>query len=201
MLAEKNGNSASEMFRAALKRDASLTAAAIALGHILIDTTEFSQAASMLRKAWAAQPHPELATLYSQCFPSLTAEKRLLKMQDLVKSSPSTWEALMAVGKSALEAGNYVVAREKFKAALGIRETVSLCKAMAELEQKENKDSGKATYWLGQAAAAQPDAVWRCNNCGHQAQEWSAHCPECSHFDRITWQTPQYAVFAATATS
>lgn len=201
MLAEKNTHSATEMFRAALKRDASLTAAAIALGRILIDTADFSQAASMLRKAWAAQPHPELATLYNQCFPALTPQKRLLKIQSLVKSSAGTWEALMAEGQSALEAGNFTVAREKLKAALGSRETVSLCKAMAELEQKENKDSSKASYWLGQAVAAQADAVWRCSNCGQQTQEWSSHCPECSHFDRIAWQTPQYAVFAAAATS
>ncbi len=198
MLAENNAHSATEMLKEALKREAGQSMAAILLAGIYLESGQHSQAASVIRTAWVAQSHPELAALYEQCFPTISAEKRLKKMQELVKRAPESWESLMAIGRAALNTKDYTLARQSLKAAMGQRETATNCKWMAELEQQENNDTTKANYWLGQAASAQADALWRCGNCGHQPQMWRAHCPECQQFDRISWQAAApYAIYAA----
>ena len=39
-------------------------------------------------------------------------------------------------------------------------------------------------------AALQPSAgdMWVCSACGHAAQEWQAHCPNCEAFDTLEWK-------------
>lgn len=197
MLAENNGHSAAEMLRAALKREISHAPAAILLAQYLIDTQQLTEAASVLRKAWAANPVLEMVQLYGQCLTENAAEKKLKKRIAFAKSAPATalWEVQMAQARAYLDAGEYAATREHLKAATGIRGTVLTCQWMAELEQKEHQDSAKVAYWLGQAATAIPDALWRCGNCGHQPSFWQAHCSECNHFDRVQWQAPQPAGF------
>lgn len=195
MLAEQNRASALEMLRAALKKEPGLTAAAVLLAEIYLQTNKQSQAISVLRKAWNIQPHPLLAATLDKAYATLTPEKRLQKIQDWVKATPQEWESLLAVARTALAARNFPVARQHFKSALGQRETVSLCKWMADLEQQEKKDEAQSRFWLDRMATAFPDALWLCNDCGHQADEWQAHCPECRHFDSIRWQPPRYAVY------
>lgn len=197
MLTEQNRGSAREMAKAAFKKDPALTAAAALLAGLYAEENKPSHAFATLRKAWAAEPHPALAAQAEKLFASLPPEKRLSKMQELVKSHPQRWESLMAVARAALAAQDYALARQSLKAALGQRETVSLCKLMADLEQQEKKDSAQARVWLDKAATAFPDTGWHCSACGHTPTEWHAHCPECRHFDSIRWQPPRYVVYPA----
>jgi HemY protein len=197
MLASQNPHSAEEMLKAAIKRAPELSAATLLLVPILTASGKMQEALPLLRKAWKAEPHPELAQCYARCLPALSPEKKLKKMQDFVSTAPAShlWEGHHALGRFALEAGLYPQAREALLAAAGIRETMGLCKLLAELERQEKHDDAKASYWLEQMAVAQPDALWRCRSCGHQPATWHAHCPECGQFESVHWQPAQYSVF------
>ncbi len=195
MLNEQNRGSAVEMLRSALKKDPGLTAAVLLLAELYLQTNKIKSASAILRKAWHIQPHPDIATLYDKAHSSLAPEKRLQKMQELVRSNAQDWESLLAVGRSAMNARNFTLARQELKTAIGQRETVGLCKLMAELEQMDKKDAAQIRFWLDRATAAFPDTAWQCSDCGHQPIHWHAHCPECRHFDSVKWQSPRYAVY------
>lgn len=198
MLKENNRSSAIELLKEATSKDPSVTTAAILLADNYLQNDKISDATNVLRKAWAAQPHPELAALIEKTLVALPPEKRLKKIQDILKPHADTQEGLLATAKSAIAAKDWALARQCLKTASGRQETVTLCKLMAELEQQEGSEPAKANYWLDRATSATPDSVWRCNSCGHQPAAWSAHCPECTHFDSVHWQPPQYAVYQLT---
>ncbi len=198
MLKENNRSSALEMLKESVKKEASIPAATILLADIYLQVDKLGDAANAIRKAWAAHPHPELAKLFDKAHAGLTPQKRLKKVQEMVKPNANALESLIAVARAAIAAEEWDVARQNLKTASGQQETVAVCKLMAELEQLSGSEPAKANYWLDRATAATPDSVWRCNSCGHQPAAWSAHCGECTHFDSIYWQPPQYAVYQLT---
>lgn len=186
---EKNRQSSIEMLRKAIGHNPALTPASTRLATLMKQQGKVSAASRILRSAWKHAPHPSLYESYQSIYEDLMVEKRLKKVQELVKPVPDAIESQLALARALIEAGKYADARNQLKIALSKQETVSVCKLMAELEKQEHpEDPDKAQEWLERAAGAIEDAAWICTSCHHKTPKWVAHCPECNRFDTIEWK-------------
>jgi HemY protein len=63
---------------------------------------------------------------------------------------------------------------------------------MAEIEEGENGDQGKAREWVNRAVRAPRDPVWTAD--GITADEWEPLSPVTGRLDAFEWRVPVSAV-------
>lgn len=198
-LEERNRSSATELLKSALKMDPGHTSAAAKLADIYLQTGKKGLAVRVLRRAWKFTPHPDLAAMHQKIYEDLPADKQLRKAKDMVKGQPAAIESQLTVARAAIKAEQWETARNHLKIALTKQETVTACKLMAELEEKEHQDESESKRWLERAAVATADPVWQCGHCGHQPKRWRAHCRKCYHFNAIRWTLDRFLILPADA--
>ena len=70
--------------------------------------------------------------------------------------------------------------------------TQAVCLLMAEIEEGQNADQGKAREWLGRAVRAPRDPVWTAD--GITSDEWEPVSPVTGALDAFEWRVPLAAV-------
>lgn len=146
----------------------------------------------LLEAAWAAAPHPELATTAKGLVLAEDPRDWLKRAKGfMLKSNPDHRETHLALARAALEAREYGEAREHLVAAEKINPTVSVYRLLADLEETANADAAAARNWILKSTEAAPDATWVCGSCGSQSAKWISHCPTCHSFDSLKWREMQ----------
>jgi HemY protein len=188
--AERAGDPAEALARArAAYREAPDAAAAIRLVALLTEAGRGRAAARIAERAWAANPHPELARLVR----SLTPEEPLkgcAAVERLVAANPDHAESHLAVAEAALAAKLWGQARNRLERAAAFRPTTRVYRLLAELEEAEKGDRDAARRWLVRAAQAPPDFAWVCGACGAAAVRWAATCGKCNAIGAQAWTEP-----------
>jgi HemY protein len=191
---ESDPNRAAELERQAFQTDPGFAPAAIAHANRLKAGGSPRRARAVLEQAWAARPHPDLATAY------LEGEgdplHRVKSAETLVHSNPSHPESHLLVGRMALEAGLTGRARQELDALVNTTAADRRAfLALSDLEEVEQGDSpaGRAAQarWLRTAATANPEPRWRCSACGTDHGAWAPVCPACNSVGTIGWTSPQ----------
>lgn len=159
------------------------------------DAGDTRRAASTLEKGWSKAPHPQLAALYRSLKQNEEPLALVKRMGKLAAKNPGHLESEFALAQANLEAKLFGEARRHL-AASGLAggeapPTHRGCRLMAEIEEAEHADRAAAAEWLRKAEGAEPDPTWVCDSCGAQAEEWSAHCPNCNAFDSLAWRSPR----------
>ena len=126
-----------------------MPAAALA-GRLFAEAGEVRKAARIIEAAWRANPHPDLADAYAHLRPGDSARERLARIETLAAKSPGNVEAALAVARAALDAQEFAIARERL-APLAITPSKRVAALMAELEQKQHGDEGRAREWMMRA--------------------------------------------------
>ena len=150
----------------------------------------------MLREAWKARPHPELAEIALATSDDPAA--RLKAAARLVEGSPGHVENDMLLARAYLDARMLPEARRHAEAAerKGMNEK-RLWLLVADLEGAEHGDTeaGRIAQRdaLRHATTAEPDPVWRCDACGAEQTRWQPACPVCHAPGRIRWGGPTRA--------
>ncbi len=137
----------------AVKFAPTLVPAAALAGRLLGEAGERRRAARVVETAWNANPHPDLAEAYAHLQSGGSARDRLARVEALAKSSPGNIEGALAVARAALDAQEFAVARRALTP-LSIAPSRRVSMLMAELEQKEHGDEGRAREWMTRAARA-----------------------------------------------
>ena len=138
----------------ALKLAPTLVPAAELAGRLLGEAGELRRASRIIEKAWAANPHPDLAETYAHLRPGDSARERLARVQSLALKAPrATLESALAVARAALDAQEFAVARNAIRPLLK-EPTQRVATLMAEIEQRESGDEGRAREWMGRALRA-----------------------------------------------
>ena len=75
----------------------------------------------------------------------------------------------------------------------------AVCLLMAEIEEGQSGDKGKARDWLNRAVRAPRDPVWTAD--GITAEEWEPLSPVSGKLDAFEWRVPTSAVATRTSTS
>lgn len=177
---------------AALKFNADFVPAALISARIHIDRGEVRKAHSLLRRIWRDTGHPHAATLYAHAQSGASAVERLKKVRDLIPSTPETVDAAVVVARAAADAFDWAAARTALSPFAGDAPRQGVCVLMAEIEEGQNADQGKAREWLARAVRAPRDPAWTAD--GLALEEWQPVSPVSGKFDAFVWRVPAEAV-------
>ena len=165
-----------------------LVPAAVVAGRVLTRLGEVRRATKVLEAAWKANPHPEIADAYAHVKPGDSARDRLKRMETLARLSPQADEGRMALARAAMEARDWVRARETVIPIVRTRPTQGALLLMAEVEEGEHGDRGRAREWLSRAVHAPRDPAWVAD--GMVLQGWAPVSPVSGLIDAVEWKVP-----------
>lgn len=147
----------------------------------------------VLRKAWAVQPHPDLAAAYAATRPDEGHPARLKRFGALIKGNPDHPEAAMAMTELHLAAEDFPAARQALGDFAESDPTARSLTLMAAITRGEGADDAVVRGWLTRAVAARRGPQWLCDNCQTVHTGWVPVCDNCGAFDTLSWREAQGA--------
>lgn len=149
-------------------------------------------ATRVIRKAWDAAPHPDLAAAFAEIEPKETPADRLKRFRVLLGKHPGNPEVKLLEAELHIAAEDYPAARK----ALGdLPETAPTARSltiMAAIERGEGSEDRVVRGWLAKAITASRGPQWTCEACGHVHANWQPVCENCGSFDTLSWtEAPQ----------
>ncbi|MDF0602353.1 heme biosynthesis HemY N-terminal domain-containing protein [Psychromarinibacter sp. C21-152] len=155
-----------------------------------IDQNKPRYAARVLKKAWEAQPHPDLAAAFAEIQPEETPEQRIKRFQTLTKLKPDHPETRMLSAELYLAAEDFPAARRALGDLAQSEPTARALAIMAAIERGEGADESVVRAYLTRALTASRGPQWVCDNCQSIHNHWMPVCSNCSGFDTLAWRTP-----------
>ena len=149
------------------------------------------KAESILRKAWSANPHPDLAAAFAAIHPDETPSERLKRFQQLLKLNPSFEETRLLKAELLLAADDLAGARDALGSLAEDEPTVRSLALMGAIAKHEGSSEQVVRGWLTRALEAPGGSRWICENCSHVHMSWVAVCENCKAFDSLSWKTPK----------
>jgi len=165
-----------------------LVPAAVVAGRVLTRLGEVRRAAKVLEAAWKVNPHPEIAEAYAHVRPGDSARDRLKRMETLARLKPHADEGRLALVRAAMEARDWARARETLIPVVRTRPTQNALMLMAQIEEGEHGDRGRAREWLSRAVHAPRDPAWVAD--GMVLQNWAPVSPVSGLIDAVEWKVP-----------
>jgi HemY protein len=177
---------------AALKAQPEFVPAALVAARVYINRGDTRRAMSLLRRVWRATSHPDVATLFASAVPGSSAVDRLRRMREIVDTPPQNRSAAIVFARAAVDAFEWAAARDALAPYLATNPTQAICMMMAEIEEEQSGDQGKAREWTNRAVRAPRDPVWTAD--GITADEWEPVSPVTGKLDAFEWRVPTSAV-------
>lgn len=172
----------------ALKLLPDFVPAALIAARIHINRGETRKAMSLLRRIWRATGHPDVAALYAHAQPGASAVDRLKRLGEIIETPPAHRAAGMALARAAIDAYDWPLARNALAPFAGADATQGVASLMAEIEEGQNGDQGKAREWLARAVRAPRDPAWTAD--GMVSDEWEPVSPVTGRLDAFEWKVP-----------
>lgn len=182
----------------ALKLLPDFVPAALIAARIHINRGETRKAMSLLRRIWRATGHPDVAQLYAHAQPGASAVERLKRMGELVEVPPPHRAAGLAMARAAIDAYDWPLARAALEPFAGKDATQGVASLMAEIEEGQSGDQGKAREWLARAVRAPRDPAWTAD--GLTSDEWEPISPLTGRLDAFEWKVPVTATLRSANT-
>jgi HemY protein len=171
----------------AVKLAGDLVPAATLAAHLCAEAGEGRRAARILEAAWRVAPHPDIADLYAHLRAGDSARDRLARVRQLARIRPDERESALALARAALDAREFAEARAAL-APLLAQPTQRVATLMAELEEAEHGDAGRAREWMGRALRAARDPAWTAD--GMVSERWLPVSPVTGRLDAFAWRVP-----------
>lgn len=172
----------------ALKLLPDFVPAALIAARIQSNRGETRKAMSLLRRVWRATHHPDIALLYANAQPGASAVERLKRVRELIEVPATNRSAALVLGRAAIDAYDWALARNVLASFSVSEPTQGVASLMAEIEEGQNADQGKAREWLGRAVRAPRDPVWTAD--GVTSDEWEPVSPVTGKLDAFEWKVP-----------
>ncbi|MBD3801694.1 MAG: heme biosynthesis protein HemY [Rhodobacteraceae bacterium] len=176
---------------AAAKSSPDLIPAVVMAARAYIDKGKPRAAERILRKAWEAQPHPDLAAAYAEIKPDETAEARLKRFATLLSARPDHEETRLLKAELNIAAEDFPAARRALGDLVETHPTARVLTIMAAVERGEGADDVVVRGWLARALTAPRGPQWCCDKCQNIQADWSPVCDNCGGFDTLSWREPQ----------
>jgi len=177
---------------AALKLQSDFVPAALIAARVEANRGEVRKAMSLLRRVWRATGHPDVATLYANSQSGASAVDRFRRVRELIDIPPTERAGAIVVARAAIDAYDWSAARNALANFASSEPTQAVAMLMAEIEEGQNGDQGKAREWLARAVRAPRDPVWTAD--GITATEWEPVSPATGRLDAFEWKVPVSAV-------
>ncbi len=147
-------------------------------------------AARVLKKAWEAQPHPDLAAAFAEIVPDETPVERVKRFRTLTAVRPEHDQTLLLLAELNLAAEDFPAARRALGDVVTRHPTARALAVMAAVERGEGADEAVVRGWLSRALTAPRGPQWCCDKCQAIHAHWNPVCSNCSGFDTLSWREP-----------
>lgn len=173
-----------------------LIPAAVMAAKSYLEKGQKKYATRVLKKAYEAQPHPELAAAFAGIEPNETATARVQRFKSFTKAQASHPETRMLEAELLIAAEDFPAAQRALGGLFETDPSSRVAALMAAIERGQGSDDTVVQGWLARAITAPRGPQWVCDNCQHLHAEWQAVCENCEAFDTLTWKRPPEAVIA-----
>lgn len=148
-------------------------------------------AAKVVKKAWDAQPHPELAHAFAEIEAAETPAQRVTRFAQLSRLKPEHDETRLVMAELHIVAEDFPEARRVLGDLPERAPDARAITLMAAIERGEGGSDAVVQGWLARALSAPRGPQWVCGNCHNVHPEWTPVCDHCSSFDTLSWKTPE----------
>lgn len=170
-----------------------LIPAAVMAAETLIAKDQKRNAARILKKAWEASPHPDLAAAFARIEPNETPKERLKRFEKLVKPAPNHRESRLLMAELNIAAEDFPQARRALGDLAAESPDARTLTVMAAIERGEGASDAIVKGWLARAVTAPRGPQWTCESCHHIHAHWTPICDNCGAFDTLMWKEPPAA--------
>lgn len=199
VMSEDNTIDAKEAAIEANRLSPDLVPAAVLAAQSYIQDGKAKYATRVIKKAWASQPHPDLAVAFSQIEPEETPAARIKRFAQLVKSAPDHRESKLVMAELNLAAEDFPGARKAIGDLAENEPDARSLTIMAAIERGEGGDDNVVRGWLTKALSAPRGPQWVCENCNTVHADWAPVCDSCHALDTMAWkEPPQMSVATST---
>mgnify|MGYP001627752927 CR=1 FL=1 len=146
-------------------------------------------AARVLKKAWEASPHPDLAAAFAEIEPEETPKERLKRFQKLVAPAPKHREPRLLMAELNIAAEDFPEARRSLGDLAAESPDARVLTIMAAIERGEGAPDAIVKGWLARAVTAPRGPQWTCENCHNIHSHWAPICNNCGAFDTLAWKS------------
>ncbi|MEX1179193.1 MAG: heme biosynthesis HemY N-terminal domain-containing protein [Cucumibacter sp.] len=183
-----------EHAREALKILPDFVPATLIAARIYSHQGEARKASNLLHRVWRSTNHPHVALLYAHVIPGASPVDRLKRMRALIEEPGASLSVAATFARAAIDAREWSVARNALAKFASSAPTQQICLLMAEIEEGQSADHGKAREWLSRAVRAPRDPVWTAD--GVTAEDWQPVSPVSGRLDAFEWRVPVAALEA-----
>ena len=177
---------------AALKLIPDFVPAALIAARVQASRSDGRRAMSLLRRVWRLTSHPDVATLYVNTAPAVSAVERFKRADELIETPPPDIASATVLARAAIDAFEWGAARSALAPLAADAPSQAVCLLMAEIEEGQNADQGKAREWLARAVRAPRDPAWTAD--GITADAWEPTSPVTGKLDAFEWKVPVSAL-------
>lgn len=164
-----------------------IPAAAIA-ARALAAKGEGKAAARLLRKAWEARPHPDLAAAFGAIAPDESPAQRLKRFRSLFAANPGHEESRLTEAELLLSAEDFPGALRVLDRLPETHPTQRVLAILAAAERGSGAPDAEVRAILARALTAPRGPEWICDKCGATHEEWNPLCHRCGGFDTLSWR-------------
>ena len=175
---------------AANKLSPDLVPAAAMAGRALATSGDTKGATRVLRKAWEAQPHPDLAAAFAEIEPEESPTDRLKRFRALTAIHPDNPETRMLEAELQIADENFPAARRALGDLAEKHPTGRIMALRAAIARGEGAEESEVRAWLARALTAPRGPQWCCDKCQAIHAHWGPICDNCGGFDTLSWREP-----------
>ena len=167
-----------------------LVPAAVLAAQVYIAEKTPKNAVRVLKKAWEANPHPDLAATFASINPDETPAERLARFQPFLKLRPDHPETALLKTELHLAAEDFPAARRALGDLPEAAPTGRSLALMAAIARGEGAPEEVIRSWLARAVSAPRGEQWVCSACHAVHAKWAPVCSNCEGFDTLSWALP-----------
>jgi HemY protein len=190
VLNEGNDITAREAAIEANKLSPDLIPAAAFAARGYIDQGNAKYATRVIKKAWAAQPHPDLAAAFAAIIPDEKPAARLKRFKPLIAQHPDHVESRLLLAELHIANEDFPEARRALGDLVDKAPDARVLTDMAAIARGEGASDVVVKGWLARALTAPRGPQWVCENCHNIHAEWVPICENCKSFDTLAWTAP-----------
>jgi HemY protein len=193
-LEESERETSQALVHEAVKLAPDLVPAVALAARYLAEAGDLRKATRMIERTWQVTPHPDLAETYAYLRFGDSARDRLNRVRRLSALAPDHVESALALARAAIDAREFTEARNALAPFLA-QSSQRVALLMADLEQAEFADEGRAREWTARAVYAARDPAWTAD--GFVSDQWLPVSPVSGRIDAFEWKAPVAAIGSA----
>ncbi len=154
----------------------------------LIEKGDRKGATRVLKKAWTAKPHPDLAAAFAEIEPDESPSVRVKRFNTLTTIHPEDEQTRLLLAELYVSAEDFPAARRSLGNIVTAHPTQRSLAIMAAVERGEGAEDSVVRAWLTRALSAPRGPQWCCDKCHAIHAQWHPICDNCSGFDTLSWR-------------